>query len=152
MRLSFSPYILSPQNSVLTIQTSRGAHTRESAPRVTPNRLGASSKSNKLESEGWRCFWCLEENLAAHSSQELKLTLGSGSLPSPCLDSLKDLALGGIGEVFCKLERVLCSSEASSKWKWEWGGIYTRASKTSRYWADYTLIGTSDTPSKLPTN
>ena len=68
----------------------------------------------------------------AHTCQELKLSLESSSHPSPCLDSLKVLALGGIGRVFWKLEEELWSGRVSStEWK-RWGGIYRSPSKTSR--------------------
>ena len=57
------------------IQTSRGAHTREGDPRVTPNRLEASFKSNKRESTNGDGSSAVEMNLAALTSQKLKPTL-----------------------------------------------------------------------------
>ena len=88
--------------------------------------------------------------MAAHTCQELKLSLEYSSHPSPCLDSLKVLALGGIGRVFWKLEEELWSGRVSStEWK-RWGVIYRSPSKTSRccqlmYLSELlTQIGTSD--------
>jgi hypothetical protein len=68
------------------------------------------------------------------------------------LDSLKDLALGGIGERFWKLEGVLWSSKVSSPNRNEWRGIYRGPSKTSCYYAAYVIVGTSDSRTELPTS
>ena len=73
----------------VVVQTSRG-HTREDAPRATPNRLEASFKSNKRESMDENASSAHEMKMAAHTSQRLKLTLESCSHPSPNSNQLKD--------------------------------------------------------------
>jgi hypothetical protein len=74
------------------IQTSRGAHTREDAPRATPNRLEASFKSNKCESKDEDASSALEMNLAAFSLKWLSLTPQSCSHSSPSLNLASFLA------------------------------------------------------------
>ena len=64
-------------------------HTREDTPRATPNRLEASFKSNKRESTGEDASSALEMEMAAHTSQMLKLTLKSCSHQSPSSNSHK---------------------------------------------------------------
>ena len=68
-------YLLAKSTKDGLIQTSRGAHTREGAPRVTPNRLEASFKSNKHESTNGDGSSAVEMNLAALTSQKLKPAL-----------------------------------------------------------------------------
>ena len=65
------------------LQTSRGAHTREDAPRATPNCLEASFKSNKLESTVGDASSAHETERAAHTSQWLTFALKSCSHPNP---------------------------------------------------------------------
>jgi hypothetical protein len=72
------------------IQTSWKAHIQEDAPRVTPNRLGASFKSNKRESEDEDASSALKMNLAALSLKWLSLTPQSFFYPSPSPNQLKD--------------------------------------------------------------
>ena len=96
------------------IQTSWGAHTREGASRATPNRLGASSKSNKRESPDGDASSALRRTWLLTLVKKHKLTLESSSHPCPCLDSLEILALLGFGGVFWKLEEGVCSWGVSS--------------------------------------
>ena len=58
----------------VVIQISGGAHIREDAPQVIPNRLEANFKSNKCESMDGDASSALEMKLAALTSQRLKLT------------------------------------------------------------------------------
>ena len=95
------------------IQTSLGTHTREGAPQVMSNHLGASSKSNKRESPDGDASSALRRMWLLILGQGLKLNHKSSSHPSPCLDPLKDLSLGRVGEVFWKLERECSSCEVS---------------------------------------
>jgi hypothetical protein len=72
------------------VQTFRGAHTREDAPRVTPNHLEASFKSNKCELKDEDASSALEMNLAALSLKRLSLTPQSCSHLNPSSNQLKD--------------------------------------------------------------
>ena len=107
-----SQQLLSTKDGV--IQTSRGAHTQEGAPRVMPKYLGASSKSNKRESPDGDASSTLRRTWLLTLVKKLKLILESSSHPSPCLDSLKILAHLGFGGVFWKLEEGVCSCGVSS--------------------------------------
>ena len=102
------------------VQTSRGA------PPATPNHLGASSKSNKRELPDGNASSALRRMWLLTLGQGLKLNHKSSSHPSPCLDSLKDLALLGFGRVFWKLEDELCSWRVSSA-SWKGEGVYIEA-------------------------
>jgi hypothetical protein len=72
------------------IQTFRGAHTREGAPWVTPNRLETSFKSNKRESKDEDASSALEMNLVVLSLKTLSLTPQSCSHSNPSSNQLKD--------------------------------------------------------------
>ena len=70
--------------------------------------------SNKCESPDGDASSALRRMWLLTLGQGLKLTHKSSSHPSPCLDPLKDLALGRVGEVFWKLEREWSSWGVSS--------------------------------------
>jgi hypothetical protein len=72
------------------IQTFQDAHTREDAPRATPNHLEASFKSNEHELKNEDASSALDMNLAAFSLKWLSLTPQSCSHPSPSSNQLKD--------------------------------------------------------------
>jgi hypothetical protein len=72
------------------VQTFRDAHTREDAPRATPNRLEASFKSNKRESKDEHASSALEMNLATLSLKWLSPTPQSYCHPNPSSNQLKD--------------------------------------------------------------
>jgi hypothetical protein len=72
------------------IQTFQDAHTREDAPRATPNGLEASFKSNKHESMDEDASSTFEINLAALTLKWLSLTPQSYSYRSSSSNQLKD--------------------------------------------------------------
>ena len=96
------------------IQTSRGAHTREDAPRTTLNRLEASFKSNKRKSKNGDASSAHEREVAAHTSQISSLTLKSSSHPSPSLNISRDWLLEGVGRSFGSLRVCLSRGEAAA--------------------------------------
>ena len=96
----------------VVVQTSRGAHTREDAPRATPNHLEASFKNNKRKSTQGDAFSALEMKMAALTSQSSSYTLNSCSHPSPSSDPLKK----GLGRVYGNSK--VCSVWGSQqRWK-----------------------------------
>ena len=108
-----STYYANPRR-IGVIQTSRGAHTREDAPRATPNRLEASFKSNKCESKNGDASSAHERVVAAHTSQISSLTLKSSSHPSPSFNLSRDWLLEGVGRSFGSLRVCLSRGEAAA--------------------------------------
>ena len=108
-----STYYANPRR-IGVIQTSWGAHTREDAPRATPNRLEASFKSNKCESKNGDASSAHEREVAAHTSQISSLTLKSSSHPSPSLNLSRNWLLEGVRRSFGSLRVCLSRGEAAA--------------------------------------